>query len=88
MDENVYQVVGFQNGTFQTQDGQLRDYCNLYCLAPFNGAESDHYHFKGLKAHVFKVQSAEVVKDLKPKDHVQLFFNQYQRVSMVQVVNE
>ena len=88
MDEQVYQVVGAQDGFFQTQDGQLRAYCNLFCIAPFRGAQSDTNHFKGHRALKFKCVNADVIKDVKPKDHVTLFFDQYQRVSLINVVTD
>ena len=88
MDEQVYQVIGTQDGFFQTQEGQLRAYCNLFCIAPFRGEQSDTNHFKGHKALKFKRSSADVIKDIKPKDHVALYFDQYQRVSMIKVVTD
>ena len=88
MDEQVYQVVGTQDGFFNTQDGQLRAYCNLFCIAPFRGEQSDTNHFKGHRALKFKCVSTDVIKDVKPKDHVTLFFDQYQRVSLINVVND
>lgn len=88
MDEQVYQVIGTQDGFFQTQEGQLRAYCNLFCIAPFRGEQSDTNHFKGHKALKFKCSSADVIKDIKPKDHVALYFDQYQRVSMIKVVTD
>ena len=88
MDEQVYQVIGTQDGFFQTQEGQLRAYCNLFCIAPFRGEQSDTNHFKGHKALKFKCASSDVIKDIKPKDKVSLYFDQYQRVSMIKVVTD
>lgn len=88
MDEEVYQVVGTQNGFFTTDDGKLRPYCNLFCLGNFRGDQSDSNHYQGHRALKFKCVSADVIKDVKPKDHVTLFFDQYQRVSLINVVTD
>lgn len=74
MDEQVYQVIGTQDGFFQTQEGQLRAYCNLFCIAPFRGEQSDTNHFKGHKALKFKCSSADVIKDTMFFDFGNPFF--------------
>lgn len=88
MDEEVYQVVGTQNGFFNTEDGKLRPYCNLFCLGSFRGEQSDSNRYQGHKALKFKCVNADVIKNIKPKDKVVLFFDRFQRVSMIQVVTD
>lgn len=85
-DQKVYQVVGFQWGTFEGKDGRDVPYARLYCVAPFNGHESDTYRFVGGKAHEFKCSSVKLFDNLDVNDKVQLFFNQYGKVNMIQKV--
>lgn len=48
MEEKMY--VGYGYGRFQTDDKQMRDYCNVFMLEDFNGSENNDYHFGGHKA--------------------------------------
>lgn len=86
MNENEYQVTGFQHGTFAGADGHKVSYCNLFCIAPITGTETDDFHFEGHKAFTFKCASPDVLDGIKPKDHVQLYFNQRQRVVLATVI--
>ena len=87
MDEQVYQVTGYNHGTFADDQGRIVRYANLFCVSPFNGEQNENYHYSGLKAFTFKCVSPDVLKDVKEKDKVQLFFNQRQRVCLIQKVN-
>lgn len=86
MDENEYQVTGFQHGVFTAGDGSKVKYCNLFCIAPIAGTETEDFHFAGYKTYTFKCASPDVLTGIKPQDHVQLFFNQRGRVVMATAV--
>lgn len=88
MDEQVYQVTGYQYGNFKANDGSNVKYCNLFCISPITGEETVDFHFAGHKAYVFKCASSDVLKDVNVQDKVKLFFNQYQKVCLIQPVTK
>lgn len=47
--EKVF-VVGFNYETFVTDDGEPKEYCNVFIVEPFSGDATALYHFGGQKA--------------------------------------
>jgi hypothetical protein len=88
MDEQTYQVAGYMYGSFTGDDGKKIPYANLYCLQKMQGDQRSDFKFEGHKVFIFKCTSPEVLKDVKPQDYVQLFFNYKSRVSLISIVNK
>ena len=77
--------VGFQYGRFQTESGQMQDYCNAFVLEDFAGSESADYHFQGQKASKYKCVSPKVWADVKIGSKVQCYFDSKNRISYMAV---
>lgn len=79
MEEKTY--VGYGYGRFQTDEKQMRDYCNVFMLEDFSGSENNDYHFGGQKAVKYGCASPDVFKDLKPGTRVQCYFDSHKKIS-------
>lgn len=79
MEEKTY--VGYGYGRFQTDDKQMRDYCNVFMLEDFSGSENNDYHFGGQKAVKYGCASPDVFKNLKPGIRVQCYFDSHKKIS-------
>lgn len=81
---NGYTYLGEAHGRFKTDNGDMRDYCNIYVACPVSDYESDDYHASGFKAEKKKCISFDALSQgFKPGDRVRLFFDDKQRVVMV-----
>ena len=83
MEEKIF--VGFQYGRFQTESGQMQDYCNAFVLEDFAGSESADYHFQGQKASKYKCVSPKVWANVKIGSKVQCYFDSKNRISYMAV---
>lgn len=79
MEEKTF--VGYGYGRFQTDDGLMQEYCNVFMLEDFTGSESGDYHFGGQKAVKYKAVGQQVFRDIEPGTRVQCYFDSRQRVS-------
>lgn len=79
MEEKIF--VGYGYGRFQTDRGDMMDYCNVFVLEPFKGAETDDYHFNGQKAMKYSCVSPKVFEGIKPGTTVQCYFDSSKKVS-------
>ena len=86
MNENVYTVTGWQFGRFKTREGDQRNYANIFVLEPFNGEMSSDRSYTGVKAAGYRVADKELLRDVKPHDKVELYFDRYKRVSKIMIV--
>lgn len=78
MEEKIF--VGFGFGRFQTDSGEMRDYCNVFMLEDFSGAENNDYHFGGQKAVKYGCTGTDVFKDIKTGTHVNVFFDSKKKI--------
>ncbi|MEG1396927.1 MAG: hypothetical protein RSC82_08130 [Oscillospiraceae bacterium] len=83
--EEIYTVVGKCHGSFTDQaTGNVIVYANLFVTAPFKeGKDNNNYHYEGEKCFTMKCTAMDVLKDVEVGQKVQLFFNQYKKVSYV-----
>lgn len=58
MEEKAF--VGYGCGRSKTDDGQMRNYCSVFVLENFTGAESNNYHFGGQTAVKYGCASPDV----------------------------
>lgn len=81
----IYTVVGMSYGSFEDkQTGNGVFYAQLFVTAPFKAAKAgSDYHTKGDKCFVMKCVSPDVFANVEVGDEVQLFFNQYGKVSHI-----
>ena len=79
MEEKI--LTGWNWGQFQNDSGQMQDYCNVFVLEPFSGAENETYHFTGQKAMKYGCVSPEVFKGIAPMTKVCVFFDSKKKVS-------
>ena len=75
-----YVFVGCAEGRFQTDQGKMQDYANMYVLTPVSSWESEDYRASGMKADKKKCVSPAVWKDLVIGSKVNLYFDDRQRV--------
>ena len=88
MDETIYQVVGYQYGSFTGDDGKKIAYTTLFVISPISGAENPDFHFQGHKAEKLRCMSSEVIANVQVRDMVRLYFDKRGRVSLIENVNE
>ena len=81
METKVY--VGYGYGRFQTNDGAMQDYCNVFVLEDFNGSENADYHFGGQKAVKYRCLNKDVFKDIPFGAKVQCYFDSKNRISFM-----
>lgn len=79
MEEKMF--VGFGYGKFQNDRGEMQDYCNVFVLEGFNGAENADYHFGGQKAVKYGCVSPKVWEGIQPGTKVQCYFDSRKKVS-------
>lgn len=84
--DDTYKIVGYQYGTFNGSRGESVKYANLYCAQDFRGESNADYCFDGVKAFVFKCVSAEVLEDVEVGGEARVYFNKYDKVSLVQMI--
>lgn len=86
----TYIIVGAHWGTFTAKDtGEVRGYAVLFCKAPFKESrEGGNYHSMGEKTFQFKCLDYGVIKALQPGDEVELYFNQYEKVTLARLVGD
>lgn len=79
-----YTYLGEAYGRFKTEDGNMRDFCNIFVASPVSDFESDDYHASGFKAEKKRCVSKDVLSQgFNPGDPIKLFFDDKQRVVMV-----
>lgn len=80
-----YVFLGWAFGRFTTEQGEVKDYANIYTLSPVSDFVSDDYQASGFKAEKHKCESVNVWKDLNlvPGDRVRLLFDDKKRVVMI-----
>lgn len=84
MEEKTY--VGYAYGTFVGDDGQQREYANVYMLSPFVGDESDTRHYGGQMADKYRCVSPDVFADVQPNTRVMCYFDSRGRLAMMQPI--
>lgn len=82
-EEKIYKVTGCQYGEFADNAGKIVHFATLFCVSEFNGEQSQSFHYKGVKAHVFKCANESVLSAVEPNQQVTLYFNQYGKVSLI-----
>lgn len=80
-----YTYVGHAVGNFETDNGELQPFYNMFVVAPCSTYTSDNYSAFGYKAEKKKCISADIFDGLVPGDKVKLFFDDKKRVVMVKV---
>ena len=78
-----YVFLGWAKGQFESQNGNMMPYYNMYVLSPVSSFSSDNYQAFGMKAEKKKCLNDSVWADLKPGDRVKLFFDDKSRIVMV-----
>lgn len=86
MEEKVF--VGYGYGRFETNDGKLQDYCNVFMLEDFNGSENNDYHFGGQKAVKYRCLNPDVFKGISFGARVQCYFDSKNRISFMVAVEQ
>ena len=79
MEEKIF--VGYGYGRFETNKGQMQNYCNVFVLEDFAGSESNDYRFGGQKAAKYRCTSPDVWKDCAIGSRVRCFFDSRNRIS-------
>lgn len=79
MEEKIF--VGYNYGRFETKDGTLRDYCNVFMLEDFTGEMNKDYCYGGQKAVKYGCVKPELFAEIKPGTEVMCFFDSNGRVS-------
>ena len=75
-----YVFLGWAAGRFETQQGDKRQYFNMFVLSPVSTYSSEDYEAFGLKAEKKKCLTADVWQGFNPGDKVKLFFDDKNRV--------
>ncbi len=79
-----YTYLGEAHGRFRTQQGELREFVNLYVASPVSDFKSEDFDASGWKAEKKSCVSLDVLKDgFKPGDQIRLFFDDKNRVVLV-----
>lgn len=83
-----YKFVGAQWGKF-TPEGESRSraYCNIFVLRHFAGNETNDRCFIGNRAEKLKCLDPGVFSGIEPGKTVNIWFDQYGRVSRMEVIN-
>ncbi len=79
MEQKVF--VGFNYGTFTTDEGERRDYANAFMLEPFDGDASANYHFGGQRAMKYGCVGPEVWAGIDPGATVECYYNSKRKIS-------
>lgn len=79
MEQKVF--VGFNYGTFTTDEGERKDYANAFVLEGFDGEANDGYHFGGQKAVKYGCVSPDVFAGIAPGTTVECYFNSKRKIS-------
>ena len=79
MEEKLF--VGYNYGTFTTDEGVRKDYANAFMLEPFDGEGSADYHFAGQKAIKYGCVNPEVFNGIDPGATVECYFNSKRKIS-------
>lgn len=79
MEQKVF--VGFNYGTFTTDEGERKDYANAFVLEGFDGEANAGYHFGGQKAVKYGCVSPDVFAGIDPGTTVECYFNSKRKIS-------
>lgn len=78
-----YTYLGEAHGRFKTQQGDMRDFFNLYVASPVSDFKSDDFSATGWKAEKKSCVSLDVLNQgYKPGDQIRIFFDDKKRVVM------
>lgn len=86
MEEKVF--VGFNYGTFVTDDGEVKEYCNVFMLESFSGDATASYHFGGQKAVKYGCDGPSVFAGIDPGTKVECYFNSRKKITKMISVNK
>lgn len=78
-----YIYVGEAHGRFTTEQGELRDYNNIYVISPVSDFASEDYAASGFKAEKKSCVGNVLPDGIEPGDKIKLFFDDRKRVQMV-----
>ena len=78
-DYEGYVFLGWAQGRFEDDKGELRPYYNMYVLSPVSSYVSDDYEASGMKAEKKKCVSTDVWQGLVPGNRVKLFLCEEER---------
>ena len=76
-----YIYVGSAYGTFTGENGRPVNYCNLFVLRPMQPDANRGSYGDGWRAEKLRCESQNVIKGFEVGDEVQLYFDQYGRVT-------
>lgn len=83
-DYKGYTYLGEAYGFFQTQQGERREYVNLYVAQPVSDFKSEDYSATGWKAEKKSCISRDILSQgFKPGERIKLFFDDRKRVIMI-----
>lgn len=86
MEQEVFTVVGYQHGSFESKTGDNVPYANLFVLQDMAGEQNDKYHFCGAKALKVPCVDSAVLSDVKLGNRVNLYFDSKKRVTFVRAL--
>ncbi len=75
-----YVFMGCALGKFETREGKMRDFYNMYVISPVSDFKSEDYSAYGFKAEKKSCVNASVWNGLQPGDRVILYFDDKGRV--------
>lgn len=81
----MYHVLGFRVGTWTNDKGQTFPMVRLYCGQEFQQKQGERSY--GVRTYEFKVAGEDVLSGIAVGDKVNLYFDQYQRVNLIQLVD-
>lgn len=84
MEEKTY--VGYAYGTFTGDDGQPREYCNVYMLEDFAGDQTDTRHYGGQQANKYRCVSPDVFAGVQPGTLVTCYFDSRGKLAFMRPV--
>lgn len=79
MEEKLF--IGYNYGTFTTDEGERKDYANAFMLEPFDGEGTEDYHFAGQRAVKYSCVNPEVFNGIDPGTTVECYFNSKRKIS-------
>ena len=78
----MYVVLGFRIGTWTTESGEVRPTRKIYLGQEFQAKPGEIS--SGVRAYEFSLVGEDVIAGIAVGDKVNVFFDQYKRVSMIQ----
>ena len=80
-----YVFVGAAEGKFETENKEMRPYCNIFVVSPVSSWSSDNYQAFGFKAEKLSCVSPDVYSGVELGSRVKLFFDAKRKVNMMAI---